>query len=239
MTKADLVEALRKDTGLSKTKADAVVDLFLDEMFNALSRGERVEIRDFVSFSVKDYKASAATNPKHRRKAEMKTFKKDLEAVHKEFDALIKKTKQLVDKVRKSAAEDLEKAQALVKPEVIAKPTANALKSLTRTMEKITASVEKFEKEQVAKRKKTKAKAKPKKVSVKKAAVKKPAVKKTKTVTDTDRVLNIINRSKKGVGVPTLTKKTGFDDKKVRDIINRTLKQGKIKRVGKGIYVGA
>lgn len=240
MTKADLVEALRKDADLSKTKADAVVDLFFDEMFNALSRGERVEIRDFVSFSVKDYKASTATNPKHRRKAEMKTFKKDLEAVHKEFDALIKKTKQLVDKVRKSAAEDLEKAQALVKPEVVAKRTANALKSLTKMMEKITASVEKFEKEQVAKRKKAKAKAKPaKKARVRKAAVKKPVAKKAKTVTDTDRVLNIINRSKKGVGVPTLTKKTGFDDKKVRDIINRTLKQGKIKRVGKGIYVGA
>jgi predicted transcriptional regulator of viral defense system len=33
-------------------------------------------------------------------------------------------------------------------------------------------------------------------------------------------------------------KKTGFDQKKVRNILNRTFKQGKIKRVDKGIYVG-
>ena len=62
------------------------------------------------------------------------------------------------------------------------------------------------------------------------------AAKKAKKVTDTNRVLNIIKRSKEGVGVPVLIKKTGFDDKKLRNIINRTLKQGKIKRVGKGVY---
>ena len=56
--------------------------------------------------------------------------------------------------------------------------------------------------------------------------------------TDTDKVLAIINRSKKGVDTATLMKKTGFDQKKVRNMLNRTYKQGKITRVGKGIYVG-
>jgi septal ring factor EnvC (AmiA/AmiB activator) len=166
----------------------------------------------------------------------MKKLKKDLQTVTKEFDALITKTKQLVDKMRKSAADDLEKAQALVKPEVVARRTVDALKTLTKTMEKITAAVDKFEKKAATKRK-AKAKAKPaKKARAKKAAPKKPAAKKAKTVTATDQVLKIIKRSKKGVGVPTLIKKTGFDDSKVRNIINRTLKQGKIKRVGRGIY---
>jgi sialic acid synthase SpsE len=56
--------------------------------------------------------------------------------------------------------------------------------------------------------------------------------------TDTDEVLAIITRSKKGVDTATLMKKTGFDQKKVRNILHRTFKQGKITRVGKGIYVG-
>ncbi len=56
--------------------------------------------------------------------------------------------------------------------------------------------------------------------------------------TATDRVLKIIKRSKKGVNAATLMTKTGFDLKKVRNILQRTYKQGKIKRVEKGVYVG-
>ena len=57
-------------------------------------------------------------------------------------------------------------------------------------------------------------------------------------ITDTDKLLAIINRSKKGINTATLMKKTGFDQKKVRNMLNRTYKQGKITRVEKGIYVG-
>ena len=74
--------------------------------------------------------------------------------------------------------------------------------------------------------------------SVKKAP-KAPEKKKALKVTATDQILNIINRSKKGVDTATLIKKTGFDQKKVRNILQRTFKQGKIKRADKGICVGA
>jgi tRNA1(Val) A37 N6-methylase TrmN6 len=50
-------------------------------------------------------------------------------------------------------------------------------------------------------------------------------------------VLKIIARSKKGVDVPTLMKKTGFEEKKVRNIVTRAFSQKKIKRVTRGIYV--
>ena len=73
--------------------------------------------------------------------------------------------------------------------------------------------------------------------SVKKAP-KAPAKKKAVKASATDQVLKIIKRSKKGVDTTTLMKKTDFDQKKVRNILQRTFKQGKIKRVGKGIYVG-
>ena len=82
-----------------------------------------------------------------------------------------------------------------------------------------------------------KPKAKP--VRTKAKAVTKKAPAKAAKKTDTDKVLAIINRSKKGVNAATLMTKTGFDLKKVRNILQRTYKQGKITRVAKGIYVGA
>jgi hypothetical protein len=81
----------------------------------------------------------------------------------------------------------------------------------------------------------TEQKAKALKAKAKKAPAKKKAVK----VTATDQVLNIINRSKKGVNTATLMEKTGFNQKKVTNILQRTFKAGKIKRAAKGIYVGA
>jgi len=76
--------------------------------------------------------------------------------------------------------------------------------------------------------------------TIKKAPAKKEAVKKTTLqATATEQILGIIKRFKKGVDVPTLKKKTGFDDKKVRNIVFRASKEGKIKKSGRGIYVGA
>jgi len=77
------------------------------------------------------------------------------------------------------------------------------------------------------------------KPTTKAKAVTKKAPAKVAKKTDTDKVLAIINRSKKGVDTATLMKKTGFNQKKVRNMLNRTYKQGKITRVAKGIYVGA
>lgn len=64
MNKSDLVEALRKETGLTKAKAAQVVELFFDEMTNALANGDRVEIRGFCSIYMKEYKAYTGRNPK-------------------------------------------------------------------------------------------------------------------------------------------------------------------------------
>jgi pantothenate kinase len=102
------------------------------------------------------------------------------------------------------------------------------LTKLVKQIENLTAALRKAEKPAV-KYVKTKTKAK--------AVIKKAPVKVGKK-TDTDKVLEIINRSKKGVDTATLMKKTGFDQKKVRNMLQRTYKQGKITRIEKGIYVG-
>jgi len=64
MNKADLIIALKEDPGLTKSEADAVVNLFFNEVAEALADGDRVEIRGLCSFSVKEYKAYTGRNPK-------------------------------------------------------------------------------------------------------------------------------------------------------------------------------
>ena len=103
------------------------------------------------------------------------------------------------------------------------------LTKLVKQIDNLAAALGKTKKP-AAKSVKTKTKSKP--------ATKKAPAKHAKK-TETDKVLEIINRSKKGVDTATLMKKTGFDQKKVRNMLNRTFKQGKITRVAKGIYVGA
>lgn len=119
------------------------------------------------------------------------------------------------------------------------------LKALSKKTEKLMKVIDKLEKTQAAKQRKTTVKAKRttkarrKKPVAKKAVVRKGPAKKGAAVTATDQVLKIIQRSKKGVDVPTLIKKTGFEDKQVRNIIFRAFNQRKIKRMGRGTYVAA
>jgi len=68
---------------------------------------------------------------------------------------------------------------------------------------------------------------------------KKAAAKKTGEVSATDTVLGFIKRSKKGVGTAALVEKTGFNEKKIRNIVYKLKKQGKIMAKEKGIYVKA
>jgi uncharacterized Zn finger protein len=72
-----------------------------------------------------------------------------------------------------------------------------------------------------------------------KTAVKSTVKKKSAELSDGARVLKIINRSKNGIDVATLVQKTAFDEKKIRNIIYRAYKDGAIKRIGRGFYVGA
>ena len=108
------------------------------------------------------------------------------------------------------------------------------LTAIGKKLDNLIKAVEKSEKATVTKASKPKAV----KATPAKKAPKAPAKKKAVQITATDQVLKIINRSKKGVDTATLMKKTGFDQKKVRNILNRTFKQGRIKRLEKGIYVG-
>ena len=132
--------------------------------------------------------------------------------------------------------------------DVALKAVVDGLRSIAQGVEKMAEKLEKStpKKESKAKRKAAvkpkKApvkKATPKKAPAKKAAVKKPVKTKKQLATAADAVLAIVNRSKKGVNSATLAKKTGFDNKKIANIVFKLRKQGKIKSVGRGIYTKA
>jgi integration host factor subunit beta len=63
MNKLELIQALKKNNGLSKFEAAAIVDLFFNEIANALAEGDRVEIRGLCSFFVKEYESYQGRNP--------------------------------------------------------------------------------------------------------------------------------------------------------------------------------
>jgi len=109
--------------------------------------------------------------------------------------------------------------------------------ALQKKMEKLLKAYGKPQKPKAAKKTKQKAvKARPKRAVKARKATRK---KKVPAITATEQILKIVRRSRKGVDVPMLKTKTGFDDKKVRNIVFRASKEGKIKKVGRGIYVGA
>ena len=64
MTKSDLIDTLRKETGLLRTKSKQVVELLSNKMTEALVAGDRVEIRGFCTIYVKEYKGYTGRNPK-------------------------------------------------------------------------------------------------------------------------------------------------------------------------------
>ena len=121
------------------------------------------------------------------------------------------------------------------------------LEAISKTLNGLVQKVQQLQ-EQIGKEtkptKKPKAKA-VKKVAAKKAPVKKAAAKKTapkkavpkkaKPVTAVDTVLASIKKSKKGLGTAALMEKTGYNQKKIANLVFKLRKQGKIKSVDKGV----
>ena len=148
--------------------------------------------------------------------------KRLLQVVSKGLKAVTKQTEKLI-----KAVDKLEKAQTVKKPQAKAKTTerAPAKRAPAKSAPVKSAPVKS---------------APVKSATVKSASVKHiPAKKQATAQTDTDQIVKIIKGSKMGVDLATLRKKTSFGDTKIRNILSKACKQGKIKRSGRGIYVGA
>ena len=103
------------------------------------------------------------------------------------------------------------------------KKVAKDFAQLAGKLDRISSALEK---EGKAPAKKTPAKKKPVKVEPKKE-------------TAFADVIQIVNRSKKGITTSRIMEKTGFNRVKVANIIFAARKRGKIKTISKGIYMKA
>lgn len=71
MTKSDLIEKISDRTNLPKKRAEDIVNAFFDSMTDALLEDERIEVRGFGSFSIREYDARTGRNPRTGQKVEV------------------------------------------------------------------------------------------------------------------------------------------------------------------------
>ena len=64
MNKLELIQTVKDRTGLSKQEAINLVKLFFDSLTETMINGERIEIRGFCSFFIKEYAGYTGRNPK-------------------------------------------------------------------------------------------------------------------------------------------------------------------------------
>lgn len=64
LTRMDLSEAVFREVGLSRNESAQLVETVLEEMSDALVRGEQVKISSFGTFSIRDKSARVGRNPK-------------------------------------------------------------------------------------------------------------------------------------------------------------------------------
>jgi DNA-binding protein HU-beta len=67
MIKLDIVNQVAERTGVSKQKAEQVVDSLFSAMKDALADGKRIELRGFGVFVVKPRKRGVGRNPRTGR----------------------------------------------------------------------------------------------------------------------------------------------------------------------------
>lgn len=64
ITRADLAEAVYRKVGLSRTESSQLVEMVLEEVCNAIVRGESVKLSSFATFHVRSKNERIGRNPK-------------------------------------------------------------------------------------------------------------------------------------------------------------------------------
>jgi integration host factor subunit beta len=71
MTKADLVEEVSRVTELTRKDSEVIVDTLFESVIKALKTGDKLEVRGFGSFRVRQRNARVGRNPKTGEKVEV------------------------------------------------------------------------------------------------------------------------------------------------------------------------
>jgi predicted Rossmann fold nucleotide-binding protein DprA/Smf involved in DNA uptake len=104
------------------------------------------------------------------------------------------------------------------------------MRDLKMTLKKVASDLMKVAQkvEEIAAKLDTQAKPSPKHAAPRKQAAQPTAA---------DTVFGIIKRYKKGANMAAINQKTGYDNRKINNLVYKLKKQGKIKSQAKGVYV--
>ena len=72
MTKSDLITLLATKENLTEVNATRIVNLIFDGFKDTLVKGDRIEIRGFGSFAIREYNTYTGRNPKTGKEVEVK-----------------------------------------------------------------------------------------------------------------------------------------------------------------------
>ncbi|MBQ6669437.1 MAG: integration host factor subunit beta, partial [Deltaproteobacteria bacterium] len=89
MNKSELIEALCLARNISYKQSTEIVNLIFDTMADALASGERIEIRGFGSFAVRDYKSYTGRNPRTGEQIEVAPKRLPFFKVGKELKEMV------------------------------------------------------------------------------------------------------------------------------------------------------
>lgn len=89
MNKSDLIEVLSTKRNLTEKAASDTVNLIFQGFIEALKKGDRIEIRGFGSYAVREYKAYTGRNPKTGKTTDVKPKKLPFFKVGKELNARV------------------------------------------------------------------------------------------------------------------------------------------------------
>ena len=92
-----MIEQLALHNRISATYADAVIHEVFNSMTDSLSAGNRIEIRGFGSFEIRQYGAHAGRNPKTGMEVVVKPKKLPFFKVGKELKERILKSNKQTD----------------------------------------------------------------------------------------------------------------------------------------------
>ena len=75
MTKADLIEKIADDAGISKTSAGVALNTLIDSITKTVKKGDKVTLVGFGTFSVSKRKARKGRNPRTGAEIKIKASK--------------------------------------------------------------------------------------------------------------------------------------------------------------------
>ncbi|MGH9340010.1 MAG: integration host factor subunit beta [Acidobacteriota bacterium] len=89
MTKAELVDEVARTSDMSKKDAETIVQTVLDSIIDSLKAGEKVELRGFGSFRLRERASRLGRNPKTGEKVHVPAKKVPYFKPGKELKELI------------------------------------------------------------------------------------------------------------------------------------------------------